>query len=310
MSIDRVATSTQSSYMTSQLMKAESEVSKYTTQVATGQVSTSYAGYGDQTQALESARSVVNRTKAYQTATNLALTQTELQDTYLSQLSTLASELKDALSSAVADGDAAALNDTVSDIFDQVVAILNAKDSSGNYIFGGGNNTDAPVSVTSFEDLVSLASSDDAFQNGSAIKTVQVSDSLTMNIGVLADDAGSDILSCLKDIADYIDSNGEFTETLDDADTTFLTDAITSATTAYKSITKVEALNGNTNSRLTDIADEQTTLLNLYEGFVDDIQSVDMTEAATNLEMANTALQAVVQVTASLNSVSLLDYLS
>ncbi len=48
----------------------------------------------------------------------------------------------------------------------------------------------------------------------------------------------------------------------------------------------------------------------LYQGFVSNLQDVDMGTAITQLNQNQMALQAAVQVTAQLNQVSLLNYLS
>jgi flagellar hook-associated protein 3 FlgL len=309
MSVDRVATSNQTSYMTSQMLKQEAKVSTLSSQVASGQKSTSYGDYGDQTMAMESARAVVNRTTAYQTATNLALTQTELQDNQLSQLSDLAEELKTACADAVSSGDGSTLSTSCSDIFDQVKAILNYKDSNGSYLYGGGNDSSAPFTVDTFSDL-SSATLSDSFTVGSSVKSVQVSDSENVDIGVSATDIGTSLMSTLQEISQYISTNGDFTSTIDSNDETLLTTAMTDSTTAYESINQVMATNGTTYSRLETAADTQTTMLTLYTGFVSDIQDVDMSTAASDLSNAKVALQAVVQVTSTLNDITLLNYLS
>jgi flagellar hook-associated protein 3 FlgL len=308
MSVDRVATSTQSAYLTTQLLKQEAKVSTLSSQVASGQVSSSYAGYGDKTMAMESARATVNRTTAYQTATNLALTQTELQDNQLSQLSTLAGNLKEAVSNAVATGDGSTLSTTCSDIFDSVAAILNYKDSNGTYIYGGGNDTDQPFSVASFGDLATATLSS-SFNDGTATRSVQVADGQSIDTGLTASAVGTQLMTVLQNISSYIDTNGDFTDTITAGQENFLTQQITAATGAYKDINQTAAANGSAYNQLQDAADTQTTMLTLYKGFVSDIQDVDMTTAATNLSNAQVALQAVVQVTSTLNSVSLLDYL-
>jgi flagellar hook-associated protein 3 FlgL len=308
MSVDRVATSTQSSYLTSQMLKSEAKVAKYADQTATGQKSTSYTDYGDQTLAMESARAVVNRTTGYQTATSLATTQTELQDNQLTQISTLASSLKDAIAEAVATNDGSTLKDTASNTLDQVAAILNYRDSNGSYLYGGGNDSSAPFTVASFADLASTSLAD-AFANGSTVKSVQVSDSETIDIGLTASDVGTDLMTTLKELSSYIADNGDFGTTLTADQSSFLTGEISSAANAYSSINHTTALNGFAANQLETAADTQTTMMTLYKGFVSNIQDVDMAEAASNLTSAQTALQAVVQVTSTLNSVSLLDYL-
>ena len=53
MTIDRVATATQSQYMLQQMMQASASLDKTQAQVASGEVSSTYEGIGDQTAALE-----------------------------------------------------------------------------------------------------------------------------------------------------------------------------------------------------------------------------------------------------------------
>jgi len=309
MSVDRVATNNQSAYLTTQLLKSEATVSKYTNQVSSGKVSTSYEGIGDKTQALESARAVVARTTAYQTATTLAQTQTDLQDTQLSELSTLASDLKTAITDALANGDGSTLSATIQDTFDQVASILNSKDSNGNYLYGGGNDSSQPVTAKSLSDLTSLSSVSDAFANGSSVKSVQIADGQTVGIGVLASDVGTQLMQTLKDISSYVNTNGDFSSTLTSSQSSFLTSETSSASSAYSAINTISAENGDAYNRLKTASDTQSTMLTLYKGFVSDIEDADMTTAATNLSNAQTSLEAVAKVTASLNSISLLDYL-
>jgi flagellar hook-associated protein 3 FlgL len=315
MSVDRIATSNQTTYMTSQLLKQEAKVGQYSAQVASGQVSTSYSGYGSQVQALESARGVVNRTAAYQTATSYAISQVGTQDTYLSQLDTTVSDLMSDVGTAISSGDATTLTASVQSALTQIASILNSQDSSGNYIFGGGNNSSEPVTASTFDDLLANTDEDDisgAFADGTSVKSVQVSDTQTIDTGVLASDAGSDVLSVIRKYADYIGSldDGDFGSTLTTDDENFLSTFCSDIKDAYSTVTNVEGKNGDVYSSLEDAADTKDALLTTYKGFVSNIQDVDMTTAADNLSNSQTALQAVVQVTSSLNDISLLDYLS
>src|SRR6202012_5723774 len=75
MTIDRVATNSQSQYLLSQIMQAENNLNTTQAQVTSGNVSSQYSGYGDKTAVLEATRSAENRVTGYQTATTNALTQ-------------------------------------------------------------------------------------------------------------------------------------------------------------------------------------------------------------------------------------------
>src|SRR5581483_8863335 len=140
MSIDRVATSQQMQFFLSQLRQAGGALDKTQAQIASGKVANNYAGFGDQTQVLQATMAAKARNSAYQTATQLAITQTDMQNTQLTSLSDLAGQLKKALSDAVANNDGSSLMTQTQSIFDQAVAILNSKDANGNYIYGGGRN--------------------------------------------------------------------------------------------------------------------------------------------------------------------------
>ena len=62
-------------------------------------------------------------------------------------------------------------------------------------------------------------------------------------------------------------------------------------------------------NQLKNAASQQSSMSTLYSGFVSNIQDTDMATAATQLSLNQTALQAALQVTASLNKLSLLNYL-
>src|SRR5579871_3452208 len=191
MSIDRVATSQQSAFFLAQIQQAGNALDKTQQQIASGVVSSTYAGFGSQAQVLQATISANARNNAYGTATALATTQTDMQDTQLTSLSSLAGQLKTAVSDAVANNDPSTLMDQVSSIFDQAVSILRSKDANGDYIYSGGKTDTAPVSVSTLSQLASLGSVSAAFTNGSNKKSVQVADGQTVTYGVTASDVAT-----------------------------------------------------------------------------------------------------------------------
>jgi flagellar hook-associated protein 3 FlgL len=71
----------------------------------------------------------------------------------------------------------------------------------------------------------------------------------------------------------------------------------------------VVSANGYVANRLTDAQTQLTSMNTLYKGFASDIQDTNMADAATQLSLNQTQLQAALQVTATLNKLSLLNYL-
>ena len=309
MTVDRVTTNTQSQYLLSQIMKANVARDTTQAQVASGKVSTDYVGIGDKTAALEGARAAAARADAYASNTQLAVTQTDLQDTQLTTLSGLAEQLKEAISTAVGDSDGTNLMATADDIFQQASSILNSTDANGNYIYGGGQGNTKPFAATSLSDLATGTVSS-FFQNGTQKTSVLVGDGQSVQIGVLASDIGTQLMTALQSLQNADSPSGSLDGSLTSTQTADLTNNILpSATTAYTDLNTATAANGETYSRLQDDVTAQQSLSTLYKGFVSDIEDADMTQAATKLSLNQTALQAALEVSAKLGQLSLLNYL-
>jgi flagellar hook-associated protein 3 FlgL len=308
MTIDRVATNSQSQYLLSQIMQAENNLNTTQAQVTSGNVSSQYSGYGDKTGVLEATRSAAERVTGYQTATTNALTQVNEQDSQLSSLSDLANSLRTAITTALANNDGSTLMTTAQGIFDQASQILNTKDGNGNYIYGGDNNNQPPLSITDMSALASPATASGAFQNGSIPSSVMVADGQSVQTGVLASDVGTQLMATLKSLVD-LNNSEPLSTTISATQNAALSTAVGTATDAATTINNVAAQNGNNYSQLQDASDNQTTMSALYKTFVSNIQEVDMPTAITQLNQDQVSLQAAVQVTAQLNQISLLNYL-
>ncbi len=308
--IDRVGTNAQTQLYLAQVMKAGNALDQSEAQVSSGKVSATYGGIGNRTAVLEAARSAANRSSAYQANIQLALDQSNLQDTQLTSLSNLANDLRQALTKALADGDASTLMTQAGSIYQQVTQILNSKDANGNYLYGGDRNDVPPVTPATLADLAALPSAANAFANGTVAATVRVGDGQSVQVGMLASDIGTSILSTLKDIADFNNgASGPFGSTISAAQSGFLTTEIGTAANAATDINNAAASNGYVNKQLQDASDQQQSLNTLYTGFVSDIEDVDMGQAVEKLNQNQIALQAALQVTSKLNQLSLLNYL-
>jgi flagellar hook-associated protein 3 FlgL len=200
----------------------------------------------------------------------------------------------------------------VSSIFDQATAILNSKDANGNYIYGGGKDDTAPVTVSSLSGLMALSSASDAFANGNNLKSVQVADGQSITYGVTASSVGAGLLQEIQNIANFdAGSSGNFSAstTLSDAQNAFLTGEISSTGGVANALNNATAQNGYAYTALQNASTQQSSMSTLYSGFISNIQDTNMATAATQLSLNQTALQAALQVTSSLNQLTLLNYL-
>jgi flagellar hook-associated protein 3 FlgL len=312
MSIDRIATAQQSQYFLSQIENASGALNITQQQIASGDNATTYAGFGTQTQVLQATMSANARNSAYQTATSLAVTQADVQDTQLTSLSSLATQLNSAVSTAISANDPSTLMSQVQSIFSQATAILNSQDANGAYIYGGGNDSSPPVNVNSLSQLAALGSVSSAFTNGNNLKAVQVADGQSVTYGVTASSVASGLMQELQKIAQFDQgTNGNFTTSsnLSGAQNTFLTGELSSISAVTRNLNNATAQNGDNYSALQNAQSQQSTMDTLYSGFISNIQDTNMAQAATQLSLDQTQLQAALQVTATLNKLSLLNYL-
>jgi flagellar hook-associated protein 3 FlgL len=312
MTIERVSTAAQTAYFLAQIQTAGSALDKTQAQIASGKNADTYAGFGDKTQVLTATIAANARNSAYATATTFAATQVDLQDTQLTSLSSLAAQLKKAISDAVANNDGSTLMTQAQSIFDQATAILNSKDANGDFIYSGGKTDTAPVTVTSLTQLGGLGTTAAAFANGDLKKSVQVADGVTVQYGVTASDVATGLMQSLKDLAAFdAGGTGNFAATpnLTQAQSSYLTGAIASTAAMATDLNAKTAANGYVANRLTDAQTQQTSMTTLYKGFVSDIQDTNMADAATQLSLNQTQLQAALQVTAGLHQLSLLNFL-
>jgi flagellar hook-associated protein 3 FlgL len=312
MSIDRLSTTAQSAFLLTQIQNAGSALDKVQEQIASGKNASTYAGFGDQAQVLTATIAANARNTAYTSATKFAVTQTDVQDTQLASLSSLTASLKKAVSDAVSNNDATTLMSQAQSIFDQASAILNSKDSNGDYIYSGGKTDVPPITVSTLAGLTPLAGVSNAFANGNLTKSVQVADGVTVSYGLTASDVATGLMQALKDVADFdAGGTGNFNAatSLTAAQSNFLTNAISQVTNVYTDLNATSAANGYVSNRLTDAQDQQSSMTTLYKGFTSDIQDTNMAKAATQLSLSQTQLQAALQVTAGLNQLSLLNFL-
>jgi flagellar hook-associated protein 3 FlgL len=312
MSVDRVATSAQTAFYLSHIQRAGSALDATQAAIASGKNATTYAGFGDQTQVLTATLSAQARNNAYATGTTFAVSQVDVQDTQLTSLTGLAAQLKKAVGDAVSNNDASTLMTQAQSILEQASAILNSKDANGDYIYAGGKTSTAPVSITTMAGLLSVPTAAGAFTNGDLKKSVQVADGVSVDYGVTASDVGQELFQALRDIANFdagAGGNLNAATTLSSAQGNFLASSLTTLTTVSSNLNASVAANGYVSNRLTDSQDQQTSMQTLYKGFVSNIQDTNMADAATQLSLNQTQLQASLAVTATLNQISLLNYL-
>jgi flagellar hook-associated protein 3 FlgL len=292
------------------LSASEQQQQQAQSQVSSGEVSQNLAGYGQSAETVEAMEASQTRLQGFITAGQAVSSNLTDQATALTQVSNAGTSARQAVTDAIASGNASGLMQALQTQYQQAVGGLNSQ-SNGVYIFGGGRTDVPPVSVTDLNNLVPLASPPSAaFQNGQFVSTSQITQSTTIQTGMLANNVGQNLLGVFQNIAAYnAGPNGPLTGQLTQTQIAYLQSQLSVFDSANTTVTSFQAQNGaaqqTVTQQITDQQSQSTTLQNL----IGNKTNVDMATALSNLSQAQNAVIASAQVLAGLQSDSLLKIL-
>jgi flagellar hook-associated protein 3 FlgL len=306
----RISTSESWNNALNNLQSAQGRQQSANDQVATQKVATDLAGYGRTSEIIASYQSSLSRTNAYLDVTQTVSDRLSSQDLAITTTSDAVSSAKDSIMSSLANASGTTLMLDLQGSFSSALSGLNYR-HNGQYLFNGGNDNAAPVSITSMSQLAGVTSSDDVFTNGTVKKTSQIDNGATIQTGMLASDLGSKLMSLYKEIQDYNDdpTTGPFSDQLTDTQKDFLTTKSQEFGTLYDQMLQQGALNGTMQQQVTNTQTSLQGQSDSLSQLVDNRTSVDMASAYSNLQQAQVAVQASAQVLANLNQTSLLNLL-
>ena len=233
-----------------------------------------------------------------------------VQDQALGQLSSTAQSARGALAEAVATGDASGLMTSLQGFLTQATDALNTQ-YQGRYLFSGGQSDTPPVGSLQLSDLTAAPSIAGLFANDQLSTTSRLDDNLTVKTNFLASDIAQPLFQAMKAV-EALDQppTGPLNGKLTQAQQTALQGMIPQFDAAFDNINETTAENGGLQNRAASIQsalqDRQTALLSVVSGITD----VDMADAVSKLQLAQTAMQASAQVFATLNGASLLHVLT
>jgi len=273
------------------MLNAQTAQATATQQISSGETATNVQGYGAQSETLLALQSVQSQTNAYLANSQTTANVLSAQDLGFTQLNDSVSSASSAISEALGSGSGDTLMQSLGSAFQNAVSGLNTS-YAGQYLFSGGAVNTQPTTATSMSDLTTGAPISSLFQNGDNVAIAKLSPSSTVQTGFLADQLGTNLYTAYQSIQSYVQANGPFTNPLTDAQTSFLQGALSSFKTVGTQLTTAQAQNGlvqqQVTSAQTQLTDQQTTM----SGLIGNISSANIAQATTNLEQAQTAVQA------------------
>jgi flagellar hook-associated protein 3 FlgL len=216
-------------------------------------------------------------------------------------MTTLLSSFKSDINSfdqAATTGSSSTLSTEATQTLKSLVSQLNAQ-YAGTYLFAGSAVDTAPVDTASLTAQTDPTTSDTSYYKGdSAIASVKVADSNTVNYGVTADNTAFE--AAIRGLNTLAAGN------TDAATVTSVSDLIDTAITG---MTTVQA-NLSLNSKALESAiSDQTDYQSFISSTITDLTSVDVAQASSTLSSYNNQLQAAYSAIGKIQSLSLDNFL-
>jgi len=287
------------------LMKAQRTLFEAQQQLTTGKKASDLKGVGYQAETLSAARSALDRAKSYEEAAVRTASRLDAQDAALEEMAASISDLRLAVTSK--DGDYTMLE--VREAFRTISNSLNTQ-HAGTYVFGGTRSDTPPVAISDVDDLIPLTNASDAFQNNDRRPQVQLDQNITMDVGMLASDVGTEVFDAFKRIAEFnAGPDGPFVSPMTPQQEAYLNGEIQNVIGALDNLYVKVGENGSKQNEVENIKNSHGDRQDFLTQMISDYEDVDMAEAATRFQQAQTALEVSAKTFSSLSSVSLLPYL-
>ncbi len=276
-------------------------------QVTTGKIAADLAGYGGKAQTLAANNTFRAKTESSISVLEDLGRQLDAQDLYMTKALDSVAAAKQSVLSAVGLASGVNLLSELQIQFGNIVAALNGQ-HEGRYLFSGSKFDTKPVNVVNLADLgaVTVAS---VFQNDDLAQTSQFDGSSTIKVGFLASDLGTSLMTAFKNIQDYVNANGDFSDPLTAAQNTFLTSQIAIFDGARLDLTNQVGRNGQLNANVQTNLFAQNKRRDFYDNVIGDVSDVNEAEAISKVQRAQAAVQASTEVFNALKSSSLLNFL-
>ncbi len=308
----RISTSDTWASALNNLQQAQQRQNDASTQVSTQKIATDLMGFGRGSEVIASYQATLSKTQGYVDVNATVSDRLSSQDGALGSTAQAASDAKDSIMSALANGDGTSLMLSLEGNFDTALDGLNYM-HNGQYLFGGGNDSSVPVTVTSLAGLGALPAGGaaQAFVNGSVKKTSQIDPNTSLQTGMLASDLGTQMMQTFQDIQQFNDTNpdGPLGANLTQAQKDFLTTKSQEFSDEYSKLLQQQAINGTMQKRVDNTTQSLNGQVTQLQTLVGSKTDADMATAYSNLQQAQVAVQASAQVLTNLNQYSLLNYL-
>jgi len=305
---NRISTASAYNSILANLMKAEVAQTQAGNQLSSTETATDLQGYGTGAETLTALQSTTTQVTGYLNNTQTMGAKLATQDNALNEVAGGADSALQAITQALASGNATTLMTSLQDALSSAVEGLNTT-FNGEYLFGGGQVNTQPVTAASLSDLTANPISS-LFHNDQRVTSTQLDQNTSVSTGFLASNVGTPLFQALAAIQAYNQGpNGPISGQLTSVQAAFLTSQIAGLDTVEANLNNVVAQNGQAQNEVTNAQNDLTQRQTMLQGLVGNITSADLAKATTDLQQAQLSIQAAGQVFNALNNASLLNIL-
>jgi flagellar hook-associated protein 3 FlgL len=295
--------------MLSQLLENQGRLFETQAQINSGKKANEYSGLSGEAQTLLGAKSVLTRTEGYLNTLSDVKGKLDTNNLYLESVYSAGADMKQVIVEALAQDQTLAFEESLEQAVTMVLSALNTE-VNGSYIFAGQRTDTQPVAANNMADLLAAPSAASLFQNDNNHLTSRVNDNVDIKHGILASEAGQDLLTSLKALVDFnAGPLGPLDGPLTAAQRSFLETEMANVGSALESVQSHISQNGLRQQRVDTLEKELESNTDFLKVFISDIEDVDITEAITRLNNDQTALEASYRVVAQLSNLSLVDFI-
>jgi flagellar hook-associated protein 3 FlgL len=300
----RVANLAQQDRTIALIMDAQTRMRDAQMRVSSGAQSQDYQGIARDTSRLVNLENAHVKVTQYVETNNFVDQRLRKMETSVSGMIDIMSEYKSLLISALNSGNAQNLdmNNQAVQLRDQMAALLNTKED-GRFLFSGAMTDTAPVDTTQLPISYTVPTSDGDsaayFQGNSQKFSVRADDSLTLSYGVTADETGFE--QAIRAL-DLMVKAGP-------TDVTALNHALDVTNQALDGLPDIRTRIGLNRASLESVNQRHNDFLLFAEGTISDLENTDVAQAITELQSAQTSLEASFTTLARLSQLNLMSFL-
>jgi flagellar hook-associated protein 3 FlgL len=317
----RVSTAQLSQMRIADMMASQTKVADAQRQVTTGHVAEFYKDIPMEITSLAGAKSLLARLEQHESNNGLILNRLASYDQAMAGIESSGNDIRGAVMSAINTASTQGLYSTIEGAFENVLNFLNSQNTEG-YLFAGTNRDVAPVSITSIDELLLAAEPPtDIFTNNELKSAVRIDENRTLEVGVLAEELGLEIMTAFQRMAMWQNGiipttapvpagpSGSFVTPLTAEDQDFLIGEIANIEQLVDNISSFRGDNGLNQKTIEEAQEVLSLQVNQAKNLISGIEDVDSAEAITNLNQQNFALEASYNVLSQINRLSLLNFI-